>query len=130
MKNTPGTDRAFERLKQAVGAGDPGVPDGTVFIPADLPEIGSALEMHLSEGHPVALVRSDGHREILIEPHVDTRGRLFLWFTNRFPFRPPDVRLGNPVRVSVSVHTEEGVDLRFEDARLGWPRPKTPRVRD
>jgi hypothetical protein len=62
---------AHERMDAAIAAaiaGEPTFPDGTVFVPADLPRLGDALRCHVDEGVPIALVFADGDVRMLNLP--------------------------------------------------------------
>lgn len=70
-RRTPGSVLASERfdaaIEDAIEERPERYPNGSVFVGADLPDLGSALARDIREGRPVVLVYPDG-AERIIEP--------------------------------------------------------------
>ena len=74
-KNTPGTDAAFELLREIAvdPASDERYPDGTVLIPADSPDASVLMSRALDKQRPIAIVFPDGS-DVVTRPSTD-RGK-------------------------------------------------------
>src|SRR4051812_15704717 len=59
------TARAMDRAVIAAMEGGPLYPDGTEFVPADLPGLGRVLDRCARERIPVVLVYPDGHERLM-----------------------------------------------------------------
>lgn len=71
---TPAGELAAERMDAAIAAataGAPIYPNGTAFVAADMPQLGSVLARHAREYRPVVLVYRDGS-ERLLTPTAET----------------------------------------------------------
>jgi hypothetical protein len=44
----------------------PRYSDGTVLVPADIPDLATAIELHAEVGAPVVVVHADGHEEYVV----------------------------------------------------------------
>ncbi len=66
--DTASDQHTWESLRRAISAEIAGRPlhrSGTVYVPADLPELGDVLRRYESEGRPVVLVHEDGTERVL-----------------------------------------------------------------
>jgi hypothetical protein len=72
-KNTPATDSSFELLSSIAvdSRSDERYPDGTVLVPADLPDISLLLSRAIGERRPIALVFPDGSNVVARPPETD-----------------------------------------------------------
>lgn len=79
------TSLAFKRMEEALN--DQGrrrrYPSGTVFIPADLPGFGEALQRHMKDRLPVVVIYPDG-KERMVIPGEPARAGRYLWRTFRY----------------------------------------------
>jgi hypothetical protein len=57
------TAQAMDRAIAAAMEGRPLYPEGTEFVPADLPGLGRVLERCARERRPVVLVHADGREQ-------------------------------------------------------------------
>ena len=65
----------MRRAVSAEVAGKPLHRSGTVYVPADLPELAEVLRRYEHEGRPIVLVHEDGSERVL-DAHDDDLRRL------------------------------------------------------
>ena len=71
-KNSEATELAFDRVTELMLAEEIDVPNGAVFIPADLPAFEEIMAGRLAGERPIVVIYGDG-TEQLVEPNSGTR---------------------------------------------------------
>lgn len=77
---SPAAVLASERMDAAIELATEGrspYPNGAVFVPADMPELGTVIARHAREYRAVVLVFADGEEKILTAHDVGGRRPLF-----------------------------------------------------
>ncbi len=67
-KNSEATELAFDRVTELMLAEEIDVPNGAVFIPADLPTFEEIMDVRLAGEKPIVVIYADGTEQI-VEPH-------------------------------------------------------------
>jgi hypothetical protein len=74
-KNSDATELAFDRVTALMLAEEIDLPNGSVFVPADLPTFETIMDRHLAENRPIVVIYPDGSEQ-LVEPNGLSAQRL------------------------------------------------------
>jgi hypothetical protein len=66
-KNSEATELAFDRVTELMLAEEIDVPNGAVFVPADLPTFEEIMDARLAGEKPIVVIYADGTEQI-VEP--------------------------------------------------------------